>query len=101
MADAKDADKTPDERVHAIVHGIVQGVNYRYYTIHAATQFGLVGWVRNRPDGTVETVAEGSHKQLEAFVNFLHDGSPSARVSRVEVSWLRASGDMDSFDARY
>ena len=93
--------EAPTQRVHAIAHGRVQGVNYRAYTANEATRLGLVGWVRNKPDGTVEAVAEGSRERLEAFVNFLYVGSPHCSVSAVEVTWLEADGDLASFVVRY
>ena len=46
-------------RAHVIISGRVQGVFFRVETQRAAEQFGALGWVRNRPDGTVEAVFEG------------------------------------------
>ena len=43
-----------EARLHAIVHGRVQGVNFRYYTVRTAQRLGLTGWVANRWEGTVE-----------------------------------------------
>ncbi|MBZ0306759.1 MAG: acylphosphatase [Anaerolineae bacterium] len=74
------------ERLHATVHGRVQGVNFRAYTRLFARELGLVGWVRNRPEGTVETVAEGAPDMIMTFLEFLYEGSPSARVDRVEFT---------------
>ena len=96
-----EGEETPIQGIHAIVHGLVQGVNFRAFTIHEATSLGLVGWVRNKPDGTVETLAEGPRPQLEAFVDFLHTGSPSARVRKVEVTWQEPTGDLDDFNVRF
>ena len=87
----------PEARLHAIVHGFVQGVNFRYYTIRAAQRLGITGWVANRWDGTVETVAEGSHASLAEFEAFLHRGSPSAEVERVDVSWQTPTGEFSHF----
>ncbi|GAB4574097.1 MAG: acylphosphatase [Anaerolineae bacterium] len=89
------------EQLHAIVHGRVQGVNFRYYTLQEARKRGLVGWVRNRPDLTVEVRAEGPRDQLEQFLAFLHRGSPSANVTRVQAEWLPASGTFTTFEIRY
>lgn len=88
-------------RLHAVVHGHVQGVNFRYYTVRAAEQLGLTGWVANRWDGTVETVAEGRREALEQFAQFLRRGSPSSFVERVDVEWLPATGEFKSFRVRY
>jgi acylphosphatase len=89
------------ERIHVIVRGMVQGVNFRAYTFRAARVLGLTGWVRNKPDRTVEVQAEGPREQLQALIDFLHVGSPSASVSAVEVTWMEASQESDSFEVRY
>lgn len=59
------------EELHAIVHGHVQGVGFRYWTVRQATRLGLVGWVANRNDGSVEIVAQGSHDQVIALLRKL------------------------------
>jgi acylphosphatase len=92
---------TPQARVHAVVQGYVQGVNFRYYTIRTARRLGLRGWVANRRDGTVETIAEGGRSDLDEFVDFLHRGSPSASVQRVDVEWQSPTGDFSGFTVRY
>ena len=74
-------------RLHAIVHGRVQGVNFRYYTLHTAERLGLTGWVANRRNGTVETVVEGPRTAVDEFLAFLHQGSPTAWVERVDADW--------------
>lgn len=90
------------ERLHAIVHGRVQGVSFRAYTEISARNLNLVGWVRNRPDGTVETIAEGETQALESFLAFLHEGSPSAWVEEVIVTRTPiASLEFMTFETRY
>lgn len=92
---------TSQARVHAIVHGYVQGVNFRYYTTRTARRLGLAGWVANRRDGTVETIAEGKRSDLEDFVDFLHRGSPAARVEDVDREWESPTGEFEGFRVRY
>jgi len=91
----------PEARLHAVVHGRVQGVNFRYYTIRTAQRLGLTGWVTNRWDGTVETIAEGPRESLEELRNFLHLGSPSAMVQQVDVNWETPTGEFGRFGVRY
>ncbi len=91
------ADRT---RLHAIVRGIVQGVNFRYATRREAQRLLLTGWVRNRPDGTVEVIAEGPRAQLERLLDFLRSGPPMARVTGVEVTWQPATGEFAAFEIR-
>jgi acylphosphatase len=90
-----------NQRLHAIIHGRVQGVFFRETTLGSARRLGLVGWVCNRPDGTVELVAEGPVKRLSELERFLHHGPPSAIVERVEVSYEAPSDELHSFEIRY
>lgn len=91
----------PEARLHATVHGRVQGVNFRYYTVRSAQRLGLTGWIANRWDGTVETVAEGPRGALDKFLAFLHRGSPSAMVQRVDTEWETPTGQFKRFGVRY
>lgn len=77
-------------RLHATVHGRVQGVGFRYTTQDQARRLGLAGWVRNRADGTVEVEAQGEKSVLETFLAFLYRGPLGARVDHVDVEWQRA-----------
>ncbi len=67
------------------VHGQVQGVWFRDWTVERALALGLDGWVRNRRDGTVEIVARGPAEAIEALVAACHEGPPAASVALVEV----------------
>jgi acylphosphatase len=73
------------ERSHVVVHGFVQGVGFRYAVERAALSRGVAGWVRNRPDGTVEAVFEGQQEDVEALVAFCRQGPRGADVERVDV----------------
>ena len=67
-----------------IVHGHVQGVWYRGWTVDQARALGLDGWVRNRRDGTVEVMVSGSEAAIAALIARCRAGPPAARVERVE-----------------
>ena len=67
------------------VHGSVQGVGFRYGVCAAALTRGVAGWVRNRPDGTVEAVFEGDPEAVESLVRFCRQGPRGAAVDRVAV----------------
>ena len=71
------------KRLH--IAGCVQGVAFRASTVAAARALGLSGWVANRADGSVETVAQGDDTAVAALVRWCHHGPPAARVDRVEV----------------
>jgi acylphosphatase len=88
------------QQLHAIIQGRVQGVSFRYYTQRRADELGVVGWVRNLPDGSVEVTAEGTTEQLEQLLAFLHQGPDAARVTGVDVAWHPAFNQFDFFAIR-
>jgi acylphosphatase len=69
---------------HVIIHGRVQGVGYRAWARHQAQLHGLNGWVRNRRDGAVELVMNGSDDAIAAMLKALAQGPQGARVSEIE-----------------
>jgi DNA ligase D-like protein (predicted 3'-phosphoesterase) len=78
--------------VRAVVRGEVQGVGFRDATVRQACAGGLLGWVRNGEDGTVQVHAEGTDAAVEQLLAFLHDGPPAARVVGVDVERVRVEG---------
>ena len=70
----------------AVVRGRVQGVGFRYFAERAARELGVRGWVRNRPDGTVETLAEGETEVLDRYLDRLRKGPLGSRVDAVDVA---------------
>ena len=81
-----------ERRLSAVVHGRVQGVGYRATTIDEGRRLGLAGWVRNRLDGTVEVLAEGSEAKLNLLLAYLRRGPWGAHVTSVIVDWADAQG---------
>ena len=73
---------------HVRVIGRVQGVFFRAWTQQQAEQLGVTGWARNCPDGSVEAHLAGEETAVQQLIGRLHDGPPSAVVSRVEVTEL-------------
>jgi len=88
-------------QLHAIVHGHVQGVSFRYNAQLEAQRLKLVGWVRNLPDRTMETVAMGPQQQLDRYLNWLRQGPIGARVTRVDDTWSDDSETYSIFEIRY
>ncbi|MBU0945847.1 MAG: acylphosphatase [Proteobacteria bacterium] len=72
------------KRIHAVVHGRVQGVFFRETTCQQARRLGLSGWVRNLANGTVETEFQGDQKAVAQMLDWLAQGSTLSRVTRVE-----------------
>lgn len=71
-------------QVHLIIHGRVQGVNFRNFTLKNAERAGILGWVKNRKDGTVEALLQGTPGKVEEMKELLEEGPAAARVDRVE-----------------
>ena len=84
-----------------LIHGIVQGVGYRYFAIRVARRMGLRGYVRNLPTGVVEVVVEGNEKKVEEFKRLLEEGPAGAIVRRVEEEELSPSGRFTDFQVSY
>jgi acylphosphatase len=92
----------PDEQVRltAVVHGDVQGVGFRWWTMRRANELGLAGQARNLPDGRVEVVAEGSRAACEQLLQLLRQGATPGYVDRVTEQWQEATGAFRGFMAR-
>jgi acylphosphatase len=89
--------KNSNARMHLVVKGWVQGVFFRHETQRTATILGLVGWVRNLRDGSVEILAEGPKNKLEEMITWCRHGPAMARVENVEVSWQSPTGEYYAF----
>lgn len=88
-------------RIHVIVTGRVQGVFFRAYTKEEADRLGLVGWVRNRVDGSVEALVQGEDKVVEQMISWFHMGSPMAAVSSVKVTEEEPVDENRFFEIHY
>ncbi|MDF1748440.1 MAG: acylphosphatase [Alphaproteobacteria bacterium] len=77
--------------VQVRIEGKVQGVWYRAWTEKQAVALGLNGWVRNRPDGSVEALFSGSADAVDQMLIACHEGPPNARVTSVMPQSVDAS----------
>lgn len=87
-------------RLQAIVEGRVQGVGFRYFTQRQAMQLNLTGWVRNRWEGTVEVVAEGSRAQVEKLLQAIGRGPHAGTTRNVKFDFQEATGEFNAFQVR-
>lgn len=85
--------------VRVIVSGRVQGVGYRWFVRETATTCGLVGWVRNRREGTVEAELHGDDEALRDVIAALRQGPRSARVDALQITDIAADRH-DGFEIR-
>lgn len=86
--------------ITATVTGRVQGIGYRHAVAHVARELGLVGWVRNAPDGSVEAWAQGHESVLGQFISFLRQGPGSAQVRSVDTSSVGPDSSLRGFAVR-
>lgn len=80
------------------IHGRVQGVGFRHYMTREARKRGVAGWVRNRVDGTVEAIVQGSREAVDGLIAWARHGPPSAHVTQVQVS--PDDGEFESFSQK-
>ncbi len=80
-------------RKRVVVTGRVQGVGFRWSAREEATAFGVTGFARNRPDGSVEAEIEGAPDAVERMLAWLASGPPGARVSGCSTTDIEPVGD--------
>jgi len=86
-------------RRRVIVRGRVQGVFFRDATRQEARRRDVAGWIRNRPDGSVEAAFEGEPDAVQALVDFCREGPSSADVDAVEATEEPPEG-LSGFEVR-
>lgn len=83
------------KRLKIVVSGRVQGVYFRKYTCDQAIKLGVVGLVKNLPDGSVYIEAEGEEQALETFIQWCHKGPVLAKVNRVTYEEMSVMGSKE------
>ncbi|GAA4047551.1 acylphosphatase [Arthrobacter methylotrophus] len=85
-------------RVTATVTGRVQGVGFRYSTLHQARWLGLTGEASNLMDGSVQVIAEGDRHAVDSLLGWLQSRNAPGRVRHVDAVFTPATGEFSSFD---
>ncbi len=80
------------------ITGRVQGVFFRDNAQEKAVALNLKGFVKNMPDSSVVVCIQGKKHQIEDFIAWCHEGSPSAEVEHVEITWREPLDNFDSFE---
>lgn len=80
-------------RKRVVVSGRVQGVFFRDSCRREASRLGLAGSAENLPDGSVEVVAEGDARAVEALIDWCRRGPAHAHVSDVHVRDEEPTGE--------
>jgi acylphosphatase len=79
-----------------VVEGFVQGIGYRDFVRRAALRVGVSGWVRNRPDGSVEALIEGAPADIETMLAEMRRGPRGAMVTRLRLAEATAGDKRDA-----
>ncbi|TYB83817.1 MAG: acylphosphatase [Kosmotoga sp.] len=74
--------------IEITLYGRVQGVGFRHYAMRKAKSLNVMGYVRNKPDGSVEVVATADENTLEKFIDLLSKGPLTGHVTKVEKDEL-------------
>ena len=85
---------------HLRITGRGQGVGYRWSLARQARALGVVGWVRNRLDGSVEALAQGPAPAVQALIDWAQRGPELARVDGVQVTATQAEAALAGFEQR-
>ena len=89
------------QSMKVLIFGKVQGVFFRMETLKAAQKTGVTGYVRNRADGSVEAVFQGTPDQVAQMEKWCHTGAPASRVDRVVTENMLSDPDFSTFEIRY
>ena len=92
--------RTDSKTIRIVVSGRVQGVSYRAWTRKQAERHGVAGWIRNRPDRTVEALLTGPAEAVEALLAACRRGPFAARVDGIEVSDEAEAAAITGFEIR-
>ncbi len=89
-----------EERIRRryVFSGMVQGVGFRWRARHAASLFGVTGWVRNELSGEVTMELQGSAARIEQVLAAIEQGS-YIRVEDVAVRTIPVEPEERGFSA--
>ena len=80
------------------ITGKVQGVGFRFFVQQQAQKLGINGWVSNKSNGDVETLAQGEKADLEQFIAKVKEGTTFSRVDNVNLEWMNKDEQYFGFE---
>jgi len=87
-------------RKKVLIQGVVQGVFFRASTQSRAKELGLVGWVKNKPNGSVEAIFEGTADRVEDMIKWCRQGPSEANVTDVKITPEAVTSKCNGFEIR-
>ncbi|KAI5918502.1 acylphosphatase [Camillea tinctor] len=88
------------KRIYFLVHGRVQGVNFRRFTQSRAAEYNVTGWCRNTENEKVEGEAQGDESSIGKFLKAIDDGPRHARVVKLDHEHRDPVDGESSFEVR-
>ncbi|KAI1338556.1 acylphosphatase [Xylariaceae sp. FL0016] len=88
------------QRIYFLVHGTVQGVNFRYYTQKKAKELNVTGWCRNTENEKVEGEAQGDEDSIKQFLKAVDQGPPAAKVMKLDKEARDVQEGESEFEVR-
>ena len=92
---------TTPHRAHVFYSGRVQGVGFRFTAERLALELGLVGWVKNLPDGRVEIVCEGPKNKIDLFLEKIRGGFLGRHIEKSACEWGRPTHEFKDFSVEF
>lgn len=83
---------------NVIIAGRVHGVGFRQFVKSNAQKLGIVGWVQNNEDRTVEVMLQGEKEAVEAVIELCKIGPMLAEVRNVSVNWMEETFAYETFE---
>lgn len=84
--------------VHVTVHGRVHGVGFRQFVKSNAVKYGLVGWVQNTDEKTVECMLAGENEAVERMIELCKIGPMLGEIKKVDVNEIKETFDFKEFE---
>ncbi len=97
----KKKEKMATHRAHLYYSGRVQGVGFRYTAERLALEAGVVGWVKNMPDGRVEILCEGSKENIELLISGIRESMLGPHIKRCTCDWEKPTQEFTDFRVEF
>lgn len=85
------------QKAKLIISGLVQGVGFRYFAKREAQKSNLMGYIKNLPDGKIESVVEGSLEAIGEFTEALRRGPSHSNVEELDIKYEDFTGEFRGF----
>ena len=69
-------------REHITFTGRVQGVGFRYRAKYLAQHYGVIGWIQNNYDGSVEAQMQGREEDIDKIIQSLQQDT------YIRIDWM-------------